>query len=215
MFTGIIEEIGTVRNIRRGRNSVALTIGASHIVEGTRIGDSIAVNGICLTVTDMQTDSFSADVMHETMNRSSLASLVAGQRVNLERAMPADGRFGGHIVSGHVDGMGQIADIRQDDVAVWYMIRAEDEILRYVVEKGSIAVDGISLTVAKMRDDSFLVSTIPHTVRNTILQDKKLGDSVNLECDVIGKYVERLMQKAEKDEHKSSITMDFLTKYGF
>lgn len=215
MFTGIIEEIGTVRNIRRGRNSVALTIGAPHIVEGTRIGDSIAVNGICLTVTDMQTDSFSADVMHETMNRSSLASLVAGQRVNLERAMPADGRFGGHIVSGHVDGMGQIADIRQDDVAVWYMIRAEDEILRYVVEKGSIAVDGISLTVAKMRDDSFLVSTIPHTVRNTILQDKKLGDRVNLECDVIGKYVERLMQKVEKDEHKSSITMDFLTKYGF
>lgn len=215
MFTGIIEEIGTVRNIRRGRNSVALTIGAPHIVEGTRIGDSIAVNGICLTVTDMQTDSFSADVMHETMNRSSLASLVAGQRVNLERAMPADGRFGGHIVSGHVDGMGQIADIRQDDVAVWYMIRAEDGILRYVVEKGSIAVDGISLTVAKMRDDSFLVSTIPHTVRNTILQDKKLGDSVNLECDVIGKYVERLMKKAEKDEHKSSITMDFLTKYGF
>ena len=212
MFTGIIEEIGTVRNIRRGRNSVALTIGAPHIVEGTRIGDSIAVNGICLTVTDMQTDSFSADVMHETMNRSSLASLVAGQRVNLERA---DGRFGGHIVSGHVDGMGQIADIRQDDVAVWYMIRAEDGILRYVVEKGSIAVDGISLTVAKMRDDSFLVSTIPHTVRNTILQDKKLGDRVNLECDVIGKYVERLMQKAEKDEHKSSITMDFLTKYGF
>ena len=188
MFTGIIEEIGTVRNIRRGRNSVALTIGAPHIVEGTRIGDSIAVNGICLTVTDMQTDSFSADVMHETMNRSSLASLVAGQRVNLERAMPADGRCGGHIVSGHVDGMGQIADIRQDDVAVWYMIRAEDEILRYVVEKGSIAVDGISLTVAKMRDDSFLVSTIPHTVRNTILQDKKLGDRVNLECDVIGKY---------------------------
>lgn len=215
MFTGIIEEIGTVRNIRRGRNSVALTIGAPHIVKGTRIGDSIAVNGICLTVTDMQTDSFSADVMHETMNRSSLASLVAGQRVNLERAMPADGRFGGHIVSGHVDGMGQIADIRQDDVAVWYMIRAEDGILRYVVEKGSIAVDGISLTVAKMRDDSFLVSTIPHTVRNTILQDKKLGDRVNLECDVIGKYVERLMQKVEKDEHKSSITMDFLTKYGF
>lgn len=215
MFTGIIEEIGTVRNIRRGRNSVALTIGAPHIVEGTRIGDSIAVNGICLTVMDMQTDSFSADVMHETMNRSSLASLVAGQRVNLERAMPADGRFGGHIVSGHVDGMGQIADIRQDDVAVWYMIRAEDGILRYVVEKGSIAVDGISLTVAKMRDDSFLVSTIPHTVRNTILQDKKLGDSVNLECDVIGKYVKRLMQKAEKNEHKSNITMDFLTKHGF
>lgn len=215
MFTGIIEEVGTVKKMQRGKDSVVLTIGATQVMEGTRIGDSIAVNGICLTVTDLHGDSFSADVMHETMNRSSLAKLTAGQRVNLERAMPANGRFGGHIVSGHVDGTGQIVDIRQDDVAVWYTIAAGAEIMRYIVEKGSIAVDGISLTVARVKQDAFAVSTIPHTVRNTVLQDKSLGDTVNLECDVIGKYVEKLMQKAPENEQKSAITRDFLAKYGF
>ncbi len=215
MFTGIIEEVGTVKKMQRGKDSVVLTIGATKIMEGTRIGDSIAVNGICLTVTDLHGDSFSADVMHETMNRSSLAKLTVGQRVNLERAMPANGRFGGHIVSGHVDGTGQIVDIRQDDVAVWYTIAAGAEIMRYIVEKGSIAVDGISLTVARVKQDAFAVSTIPHTVRNTVLQDKSLGDTVNLECDVIGKYVEKLMQKAPENEQKSAITRDFLAKYGF
>lgn len=215
MFTGIIEEVGTIKKMQRGKDSVVLTIGATQIMEGTRIGDSIAVNGICLTVTDLQGDSFSADVMHETMNRSSLAKLTAGQKVNLERAMPANGRFGGHIVSGHVDGTGQIVDIRQDDVAVWYTIAAGPEIMRYIVEKGSIAVDGISLTVAGVKQDVFAVSTIPHTVRNTVLQDKSLGDTVNLECDVIGKYVEKLIQKAPEKEQKSTITRDFLTKYGF
>lgn len=215
MFTGIIEEVGMVKKMQRGKDSVVLTIGATQAMEGTRIGDSIAVNGICLTVTDLHGDSFSADVMHETMNRSSLAKLTAGQRVNLERAMPANGRFGGHIVSGHVDGTGQIVDIRQDDVAVWYTIAAGAEIMRYIVEKGSIAVDGISLTVARVKQDAFAVSTIPHTVRNTVLQDKSLGDTVNLECDVIGKYVEKLMQKAPENEQKSAITRDFLTKYGF
>lgn len=201
--------------MQRGKDSVVLTIGATQIMEGTSLGDSIAVNGICLTVTDLHGDSFSADVMHETMNRSSLAKLTAGQKVNLERAMPANGRFGGHIVSGHVDGTGQIIDIRQDDVAVWYTIAAEPEIMRYIVEKGSIAVDGISLTVARVKQDAFAVSTIPHTVRNTVLQDKSLGDTVNLECDVVGKYVEKLIQKASEKEQKSTITRDFLTKYGF
>lgn len=215
MFTGIIEEVGTVKKMQRGKNSVVLTIGATQVMEGTRMGDSIAVNGICLTVTDLHGDSFSADVMHETMNRSSLAKLTVGQRVNLERAMPANGRFGGHIVSGHVDGTGQIVDIRQDDVAVWYTIAAGAEMMRYIVEKGSIAVDGISLTVARVKQDAFAVSTIPHTVRNTVLRDKSLGDTVNLECDVIGKYVEKLMQKAPENEQKSTITRDFLTKYGF
>lgn len=215
MFTGIIEEVGTVKKMQRGKDSVVLTIGATQVMEGTRMGDSIAVNGICLTVTDLHGDSFSADVMHETMNRSSLAKLTVGQRVNLERAMPANGRFGGHIVSGHVDGTGQIVDIRQDDVAVWYTIAAGAEMMRYIVEKGSIAVDGISLTVARVKQDAFAVSTIPHTVRNTVLRDKSLGDTVNLECDVIGKYVEKLMQKAPENEQKSTITRDFLTKYGF
>lgn len=215
MFTGIIEEVGTVKNMQRGKDSVVLTIGATQIMEGTRLGDSIAVNGICLTVTDLHGDSFSADVMHETMNRSSLAKLTVGQKVNLERAMPANGRFGGHIVSGHVDGTGQIVDICKDDVAVWYTIATGAELMRYIVEKGSIAVDGISLTVARVKQDAFAVSTIPHTVRNTVLQDKSPGDTVNLECDVIGKYVEKLMQKAPENEQKSTITRDFLAKYGF
>ena len=146
MFTGIVEEVGTIKNIKRGQHSAVLTIQAKTVLEETRIGDSIAVNGICLTVTRLFPDGFSADVMHETLNRSSLAGLAAGSVVNLERAMPANGRFGGHIVAGHVDGVGHIANIRRDDTAVWYTVHAGPEILRYVVEKGSIAIDGISVS---------------------------------------------------------------------
>lgn len=214
LFTGIIEEIGTVKNIFRGRNSAVLTIATSHILDGTRLGDSIAVNGICLTVTKLSSDCFSADVMHETMNRSSLSNLAIGQKVNLERAMPANGRFGGHIVSGHVDGVGTITGIRQDDTAVWYTIQAEPEIMRYIVEKGSIAVDGISLTVAKVEQTAFSVSMIPHTVRYTVMQERKQGDIVNLECDIIGKYVGKLMGVASQKE-ESRITKNFLEYYGF
>mgnify|MGYP005884494467 CR=1 FL=1 len=146
MFTGIVEEVGAIKNIKRGQHSAVLTIQAKTVLEGTRIGDSIAVNGICLTVTRLFPDGFSADVMHETLNRSSLAGLAAGSVVNLERAMAANGRFGGHIVAGHVDGVGHISDIRRDDTAVWYTVHAGPEILRYVVEKGSIAIDGISVS---------------------------------------------------------------------
>ena len=146
MFTGIVEEVGTIKNIKRGQHSAVLTIQAKTVLEETRIGDSIAVNGICLTVTRLFPDGFSADVMHETLNRSSLAGFTAGSVVNLERAMPANGRFGGHIVAGHVDGVGHIANIRRDDTAVWYTVHAGPEILRYVVEKGSIAIDGISVS---------------------------------------------------------------------
>ena len=146
MFTGIVEEVGAIKNIKRGQHSAVLTIQAKTVLEGTRIGDSIAVNGICLTVTRLFPDGFSADVMHETLNRSSLAGLTMGSVVNLERAMAANGRFGGHIVAGHVDGVGHIANIRRDDTAVWYTVHAGPEILRYVVEKGSIAIDGISVS---------------------------------------------------------------------
>lgn len=163
MFTGIVEEVGAIKNIKRGQHSAALTIQAKTVLEETRIGDSIAVNGICLTVTRLFPDGFSADVMHETLNRSSLAGLSVGSVVNLERAMPANGRFGGHIVAGHVDGVGHIANIRRDDTAVWYTVHAGPEILRYVVEKGSITIDGISLTVAAVDGEGFSVSTIPHT----------------------------------------------------
>ena len=193
MFTGIVEEIGTIRRIRKGRASAVLTIAAQKVLEDAKIGDSIAVNGICLTVTSLADGAFTADVMHETLRRTSLSGLTAGSRVNLERAMAADGRFGGHIVAGHVDGVGKIIGMRKDDNAVWYTFRAEPQVLRYIVEKGSITVDGISLTVAQTDADSFSISAIPHTVRQTVLQDRKTGDIVNLETDIIGKYVEKLL----------------------
>ena len=193
MFTGIVEEVGTVSSIVRGASSAVLTIAAARVLEGTRVGDSIATNGVCLTVTRIEGGAFCADVMHETLNRSSLGSLRAGSPVNLERAMPADGRFGGHLVSGHIDGTGKIVRITPDDNAVWYRIAAQPAILRYVVEKGSVAVDGISLTVARVDRDALEVSLIPHTRANTSLAAKATGDVVILECDIVGKYVEKLL----------------------
>lgn len=179
------------------------------------IGDSIAVNGVCLTVTELLSGCFLADVMHETLNRSALAGLGSGQHVNLERAMPANGRFGGHIVAGHVDGVGKITDIRRDDTAVWYTIQAESPVLRYIVEKGSVAVDGISLTVAQTGEDWFSISAIPHTVEHTVLKERTKGSLVNLETDVIGKYVEKLLEGGKEQKSGSAITKDFLEKYGF
>ncbi|MDE7183506.1 MAG: riboflavin synthase [Lachnospiraceae bacterium] len=213
MFTGIIEEIGTVAMIQRGRHSAALKIHAKTVLEDTKIGDSIAVNGVCLTVTELYSDSFMADVMHETLDRSALARLVCGSRVNLERAMPSYGRFGGHIVAGHVDGVGKIIRIRRDDTAVWYTVEAEEEVLRYIVEKGSVALDGVSLTVAVVARKSFSISAIPHTVRQTILQERREGDLVNVETDVIGKYIEKLMCTAP--QKKSVITREYLLENGF
>lgn len=215
MFTGIVEEVGAIKNIKRGQHSAALTIQAKTVLEETRIGDSIAVNGICLTVTRLFPDGFSADVMHETLNRSSLAGLSVGSVVNLERAMPANGRFGGHIVAGHVDGVGHIANIRRDDTAVWYTVHAGPEILRYVVEKGSITIDGISLTVAAVEQDRFSVSLIPHTAQVTILGEKGPGDTVNLETDIIGKYVEKLLRPAPEPTGSRGVTLEFLAENGF
>ncbi len=214
MFTGIIEEVGTIKQIARGAHSATLTIRAQTVLEETKIGESIAVNGICLTVTRLSSDGFSADVMHETLNRSALAQLSIGSAVNLERAMPANGRFGGHIVSGHVDGIGYIAQIRRDDTAIWYTIHADPTLLRYVVKKGSITIDGISLTVAALDSKGFSVSTIPHTVSQTNLQQRREGDAVNLETDIIGKYIERLLHPPQEEE-KNTITREMLIKYGF
>lgn len=215
MFTGIVEEIGIVEQVQRGRHSAILSIRASKVLEGTKTGDSIAVNGICLTVTQLAEGRFSADVMHETLNRSSLAKLRKGVHVNLERAMAADGRFGGHIVAGHVDGVGKILKIRRDDTAVWYTIAAEPSVLRYIVEKGSVTIDGVSLTVAEVSADCFAVSIIPHTQQQTILKERAVGDLVNLETDIIGKYVEKLMQPASPVLHTSRITTEFLAENGF
>ena len=214
MFTGIIEEVGTVLGIRRGAKSVVLDISADNILADVRIGDSIAVNGVCLTATSVNNNSFTADVMPETLSRSSLADLKSGSHVNLERAMAANGRFGGHIVSGHIDGTGTIKRIRKDDNAVRYEISADRTILKYIVEKGSVTIDGISLTVTEVSEKSFSVSVIPHTLSVTILGEKSVGSIVHLENDIIGKYVEKLLF-AKEEKPKSNITREYLAKYGF
>lgn len=214
MFTGIIEEVGTVRRVSTGAAYGTIDIQANTVLEGTKLGDSIAVNGVCLTVTGLSSDGFTADVMAETMRRSALGQLKSGSKVDLERAMAADGRFGGHIVSGHIDGVGTIRTMKHEGNAVWVTITASSVILRGIVEKGSIAIDGISLTVAAVDDTSFSVSIIPHTGAQTILLDKHPGDPVNLENDIIGKYVQRFLEPAPKQE-SSKITMEFLAKNGF
>jgi len=211
MFTGIIEEIGRIKAIKKGTKSSVLTFEGQIIFEDLKLGDSVAVNGVCLTVTSFSKNTFTADVMHETLNRSNLGNLIRGGRVNMERAIAADGRFGGHIVSGHIDGTGKITEIKKDDNAIWYTILAKQTITKYIVEKGSVAIDGISLTVAKVEKESFQVSIIPHTAANTQLGEKKQGETVNLENDIIGKYIEKFI--SPKEEH--GITMDFLRQAGF
>jgi len=215
MFTGIIEEIGTISAVRRNPLEAKLTIFAEKIFSDLKIGDSVAVNGVCLTASEISGNTFTADVMNETFHRSSLSELKSGSHVNLERAMAADGRFGGHIVAGHVDGTGIITNIKKDDNAVWYTISADSSIMKYIIEKGSVAVDGISLTVAEVLKDSFSVSVIPHTAKETILSQKKLGDTVNLENDLVGKYVEKLLNYNHDEKPKSRITREFLANAGF
>lgn len=215
MFTGIVEEIGKVQNVKKNVKSFVLTIEGNKIFEDINIGDSISVNGVCLTVTTFTNNAFTVDVMNETISRSSLRQLKNGSHVNLERAMPANGRFGGHIVSGHIDGTGKIIKIEKDDNAIWYTIAVKDNLMKYIVEKGSIAIDGISLTIAKVTVDNFSVSIIPHTVQDTILSHRSDGDIVNIENDVIGKYVEKLMTFEKNKKVESNITMEFLMKSGF
>ena len=215
MFTGIVEETGTIRSIRRGPHSSVLSIGADLILSDLKIGDSVAVNGVCLTATSRDSSGFTADIMHETLNRSSLGSLTIGSRVNLERAMAAGGRFGGHIVSGHIDAPGRITALRRDDNAVWYTVEIPPALLRYVVEKGSITIDGISLTVAAVDEGQFSVSVIPHTAAVTILGEKGPGDIVNIETDILGKYVEKLLRPQEAPSPSAGITLEFLAENGF
>lgn len=214
MFTGIVEELGTVKQVVSGSAWGQIEIAGQKVLEGTKLGDSIAVNGVCLTVTNLRSGSFTADVMAETMRRSNLGSLKKGDQVNLERAMAADGRFGGHMVSGHIDGTGVISQMKQEGNAVWVTVDTSEELMRLIVEKGSIAIDGISLTVAKEMPGAFQVSIIPHTGEETTLLKKKTGAVVNLENDMIGKYVEKLMRK-EPEGGGSSLTLDFLKQHGF
>lgn len=214
MFTGIVEELGKIRNINMRGNSGQIAIQADKVLEGTKIGDSISVNGICLTVTSLEKDGFTADIMAETVRRSNLNCIKKGDAVNLERAMSADGRFGGHIVSGHIDGTGKITGLKKEENAVWVTIETSEKILQLTIEKGSICIDGISLTVASVCDSGFQVSVIPHTGEETTLLKKKRGDVVNLENDIIGKYVQKLLRFEYKNEESTSgITMEMLEEY--
>ena len=234
MFTGIVEEIGTVKTVRRGTTSVTLEIEAGKVLQGTQVGDSIATNGVCLTVTSIPVavrpslvsgdtiaaprGCFTADVMPETVRRTSLASLKPGSEVNLERALTLQTRLGGHIVSGHIDGTGKVSRIESDDNALWLYIQTSPQIIRYIIEKGSITIQGVSLTVAMVSESEFAVSLIPHTQQATTLHTAKVGDLVNLENDLIAKYVERLMPQGNgnaapdgsSEEEKINLYRSFL-----
>lgn len=217
MFTGIIEEIGTVATIQHSGESFVLTIDAKEVLTDVHLGDSIAVDGVCLTVTSYTENRFSVDVMPETVKASSLKTVKRGSKVNLERAMAAGGRFGGHFVAGHVDGVGVIKGKKQIENAVYYEIQVEPELLRYVIMKGSVAVDGTSLTVFGLSEDSLTLSLIPLTLKDTVLGFKETGDIVNIECDMIGKYVGHFLsnQAPAAPKRGNNITTQFLEDNGF
>ena len=217
MFTGIIEEVGVLEEITTGDGFGVMKVKCNKVLEDTKIGDSIATNGVCLTVKEMDTFSFKEDVMGETLAKSNLGDLKIGDKLNLERALRFSDRLGGHIVSGHIDGAGEIVSIKEERNGTWFTISASQDVLKYIIYKGSIGIDGISLTVAYVDNEVFKVSVIPHTLENTILFGKKINSKVNLECDLVGKYIEKLFtSKDEKEEiKKSNITMDFLKNSGF
>jgi riboflavin synthase len=212
IFTGIVEELGVLKNVQKGARSSQLNIQAEVVLEGLHVGDSIAVDGVCLTVVSFDGSSFVADVMPETMEKTTLRQLHPGQRVNLERALQVGDRLGGHLVQGHVDGIGTIRQQSVLDIATLVTIAAPREVLRYCVHKGSITVDGISLTITGVDRDVFSVSLIPHTYRNTTMGFKKVGDSVNLETDIIGRYIEKYLQAGREE---GNINMGFLAENGF
>jgi riboflavin synthase len=202
-------------SIKKGNVSSKITFGGSKIFDDIHLGDSVAINGVCLTADTLTENSFTADVMAETLRRSSLGDLKIGSKVNMERAMLCNGRFGGHIVSGHVDATGVVTDFKREENAVWVTISAESKTLKYIVEKGSVALDGISLTVANVDNTSFKVSVIPHTASETTLLNKSVGDKINIECDVVGKYIEKFLNFKDKESVKSSVDLNFLAKHGF
>ena len=216
MFTGIIEELGTIRGVSLTKNGGELQIAATTVLGGTKLGDSIAVNGTCLTVTKLEKDGFTAFVMAESLRRTNPGNLKRGSVVHLERAMAADGRFGGHMVTGHIDGQGTFLSQKPEGQAVVLTIGADPEILSGIVEKGSIAIAGTSLTVMDVGKDSFRVGIIPHTGGHTALLDRPKGYACNLETDVIGKYIQKFLAKnTESTPKKSTLTMDFLRENGF
>jgi len=214
MFTGLIEDLGTLRDIRSGADQAVLSIGTVLPMAELALGESIAINGVCLTVTRFAEGTFSADVSPETLDRTTLGRLSVGARVNLERALRLSDRLGGHLVTGHVDGLARIVERRQDGNAWRFRFQGDADLCRQLVDKGSVAVDGISLTVNEVQDDSFSLAVIPHTLGMTTLQERKVGDEVNVETDLIGKYVARFLQTGGHDKPQG-VTMETLAKHGF
>ncbi len=214
MFTGIVEEIGTIQSVQLGKQSAVLKINAAQVIEDLKKGDSVNTNGVCLTVISVDRDSFSADVMAETMRLTNLQFLKPGSQVNLERALKLSERLGGHLISGHIDGTGTITGITEEDNALWIAVKADPAILRYIIKKGSIAIDGISLTVAKLTRNDFSVSLIPYTIKDTTIAQRKKGEMVNLECDMVGKYIERFVNAGTESKQKT-IDLDYLKEHGF
>ncbi|ADU30066.1 riboflavin synthase [Evansella cellulosilytica] len=215
MFTGIIEEKGHVKTISQSGDSIVMEIKAKKILQDVHLGDSIAVNGVCLTVTTFNDHYFTVDMMPETVRNTSLKNLTVGSKVNLERAMAANGRFGGHFVSGHVDGVGTIRKKRPEHNAVYYEIEVSSKLRKYMMMKGSITVDGTSLTIFGLSDDTFTISIIPHTIQETIIGDKGPGDIVNVECDMLAKYIEELIIQRTNSNKTGNITESFLKDNGF
>jgi len=216
MFTGIIQEIGIIKSVNYSGNVNKLKIECPKIVKNAKLGDSIAVNGVCLTICSMGDKWFEADVMPETMRKTSLANIKPSGKVNLEPALRLDERLGGHLVSGHIDGTGNIKEIRKEQNAVWMTLQVAPEISRYIVMKGSVSIDGISLTVAEVDSSCFCVSLIPATLANTILGEKKAGETVNIECDIVGKYIEKfLLGEGKSSAERKGLDIDFLLDNGF
>lgn len=215
MFTGIIEEIGVVKSINRKNKSAVIEIAAKIILEDIKTGDSINTNGACLTVTEFNKNSFSVDVVEETMRRTNFRDLIPGSKLNLERALKISDRLSGHIVSGHIDGTGKISNKIKEGLATLITIGTNPDILKYIIPKGSVAIDGISLTIAEITTNSFEVAIIPHTSLVTSLLQKKKGEEVNLECDIVGKYIEKLVRNDKIGKQKTEIDLDFLKTHGF
>lgn len=215
MFTGIIEEVGLIKSINKTNNLMELTIQCEKVLEGTKYGDSIATNGVCLTVTELSSNYFKAQLMKESLLKTNFSSYSLNDKVNLERALQANSRLDGHIVQGHVDGVGLIKQIINENNNLEIIIQTSEDILKYIIEKGSVCLDGISLTVSEVTREWFKVSIIPTTLKETALTNKKKGDYLNIETDILGRYIYKMFNKNEENSKKSNITRNFLLENGF